>query len=132
MSALETAAPRETEGVGSDVPAGPEPEEIREGDGGVGGWRGEDGVDGGIGVIDRGAVLGGEFCEVVLVYQISEGEKGGGEEGEVLCKARRSRAKLLGRMDCGPAQVYTKPHASLHDEDLSGLQEQSPEFGLDI
>jgi hypothetical protein len=57
---------REAKGIRGNVPTGPEPEEIRERDRGVGGWRGEDGVDGGVGVVNGGAVLRGEFREVVL------------------------------------------------------------------
>jgi len=57
----------EAEGVGCDVPAGREPEEIGEGRAGVPGSGGQDGVDGGVGVLDGCGVLGGEFREVVLV-----------------------------------------------------------------
>jgi len=51
----------EAEGVGCDVPAGREPEEIGEGRAGVPGSGGQDGVDGGVGVLDGCGVLGGEF-----------------------------------------------------------------------
>ncbi len=62
---------RETEGVGSDVPAGSEPEEIGQGGVGITGSSGQNGVDGGVGMVDAGAILGGEFREVVLFSLVS-------------------------------------------------------------
>lgn len=59
-----------TESVGRDVPAGPEPEEIGQWSVGITGSSGQDGVDGWVGVIDTGAVLGGEFREVVLYLSL--------------------------------------------------------------
>ena len=56
----------EAEGVGCDVPSWAEPEEIGERSVGIAGFGCEDGVDGRIGMINTGCVLGGELGEVVL------------------------------------------------------------------
>lgn len=57
---------RQAECVGCYVPSWAEPEEVGERGVGVARFGGQDGVDRGIGVIDAGCVLGGEFGKVIL------------------------------------------------------------------
>lgn len=57
---------RQAEGVGRYIPSWTEPKEVGQGSVGVARLGGKDSVDGGIGVVDAGCVLGCELGEVVL------------------------------------------------------------------
>ena len=62
----------EAEGVGCYIPSWAEPEEVGERSVGVAGFGGQDGVDGGVSVVDAGRVLGGELGKVILEIMSEE------------------------------------------------------------
>ena len=90
------------EGVGCHIPSWAEPEKIGERSIGVAGLGGQDGVDGGIGVVDAGCVLGGELGKVILEIMLGMNKVLVG--GMLLpCMEQHFHAMQPDRTDCGPA-----------------------------